>query len=649
MTYSQKRLQPNVSLLSVRNITGFSEQPNLEKIQTEQLFSVLLFTILGCLVFGNLLLLSDQVLWVSIRVGGVGLAFVALLYASHDITKSLVWAFLLVFGLMWLIATIPTIWARTIFGFAVVIAVHRTFRVFRFELTDWYGALMLAAIGTATVMGVSNAYTSFDMAERLLSGYVHKDTLFHSSIAAMIKNYGVASTGLHGLVETPYHTFSHTLMASLSKLSGVGVVETYGVATSALFAPLLLFSLTYLGLVVAKGYGRQDLSAHWMLICAWIAVVPVLLSSWVVGKSFFVSESHLVALILFSAGMLLLYQRQLGWADVFAVLLISAVLANAKASVGLIFAGLWLVRLIFLSRDTRFMTALAAFCSLLISFWVVTDSASAHAEKIVIFPLDFIVQYSLFGSDLEVFINALMGQRLPAINTAFLATMSVIGFFVFHFLPSWVVIGTMWRRKGWRYLFYDARTLYAGATLFAGAVIVVLFQIAGGSVGYFSGVAMFVALPLIASIVLPEKKLSIKAYEATKFAILIIVTLFGIKGFWHSSMVHPRYESEHENYLIKRLEELRKTEPLAVILQPTKTMIEFNPVSPCSAKPFLYPALSERPWHGVMDQSGNCEYKNYSYEMYRSVDLSSDVSALQSLESTGLSPETRLIGPVLED
>jgi hypothetical protein len=60
----------------------------------------------------------------------------------------------------------------------------------------------------------------------------------------MIKNYGVSSTGLHGLVEVPYHTFSYVLMASISLISGVSAVEVYGVANHILFAPFLIFSIT---------------------------------------------------------------------------------------------------------------------------------------------------------------------------------------------------------------------------------------------------------------------------------------------------------------------------------------------------------------------------------------------------------------------
>jgi hypothetical protein len=56
---------------------------------------------------------------------------------------------------------------------------------------------------------------------------VPKDTAFHSSIAAMYKNYSVASVGLDGLMPIRYYTFSHEVYAGVSVLSGLSAFEVY--------------------------------------------------------------------------------------------------------------------------------------------------------------------------------------------------------------------------------------------------------------------------------------------------------------------------------------------------------------------------------------------------------------------------------------
>ena len=53
-------------------------------------------------------------------------------------------------------------------------------------------------------------------------------------------------------------------------------------------------------------------------------------------------------------------------------------------------------------------------------------------------------------------------------------------------------------------------------------------------------------------------------------------------------------------------------------------MLDENPVTQCNARPFVYPAISERIWVDVIEPADNCiynrfgftEYTNYGYQMY---------------------------------
>ena len=202
------------------------------------LFTALILTVVGVFVGGNLLLSNQVIFWPSFLITIYCLGIVFIFYALSRFFDSIPWALALVYSLMWIV--ICTHWS-ILFHASSLIATCYTIRFLRLSRKQWFQVLLMALIGSASILGVVDAYTSFDMIPRLHAGSVTQDTLFHASIAAMIKNYGVVSTGLHGLIETPYHAFSHYLMATISFLSGISVIETYGVASWVLFAPLLIF------------------------------------------------------------------------------------------------------------------------------------------------------------------------------------------------------------------------------------------------------------------------------------------------------------------------------------------------------------------------------------------------------------------------
>lgn len=60
---------------------------------------------------------------------------------------------------------------------------------------NWARLIILSWLSALTSLTI-HTYTSFNMVDRLHAGLLHQDTLSHASIAAMIKTYGVASTGL---------------------------------------------------------------------------------------------------------------------------------------------------------------------------------------------------------------------------------------------------------------------------------------------------------------------------------------------------------------------------------------------------------------------------------------------------------------------
>lgn len=318
-------------------------------------------------------------------------------------------------------------------------------RFLRVERKHWSVLILMAVIATVTILALAMDYTTFDMLPRLHAGNVHQDTLFHASIAAMIKNYGIASTGLHGLVETPYHTFSHALMAGISLFSNMGVIEVYGVANSVLFAPILIFSITAFCGKLDRTH-QLPLPRVWAVGCLALVVMPFLFSRWAVSPSYFVSESYLVALSMLMLGLALLFKQRLTLSDLVAVALLAAMIA--KASVGLMFVGLWFARFIFLRSPRMLWVFAAGLLTALATGLVVIHVAQTASGSMPVDPLHFIRTYSFVGSDLSTAGKAVLAGTLPSGLTLILALAALGSFFVLHFLLSWVVIGQVAYRSG---------------------------------------------------------------------------------------------------------------------------------------------------------------------------------------------------------
>ena len=102
-------------------------------------------------------------------------------------------------------------------------------------------ALLMALYAAGSIWGVGFENPLF--VENLCNGYAHIDTLFHATLANMLRTYGACSTGLDGLPHVLYHFGSHWAFARLSNLLDVPVIDFYNFAYPVIFAPFTVFSL----------------------------------------------------------------------------------------------------------------------------------------------------------------------------------------------------------------------------------------------------------------------------------------------------------------------------------------------------------------------------------------------------------------------
>jgi hypothetical protein len=580
------------------------------------LFAALLLTVLGTFIGGKLLLLNAQVFWHSALITLPCLGLILLFYSLSRHLGSLPWGLTLTYGALGLLVYVrlPGLAAvsNVLFAMAALYAV----RFLRVERRHWWLVFLMAVIGTATVLGVERAYTTFDMMPRLVGGSVHQDTLYHASIAAMIKNYGVVSTGLHGLVETPYHVLSHVLMAGISRLSGVGVMEVYGVANWILFAPLLLFCVAATCAMLDRA-GQLSAPLVWGITALLLATLPFLFRQWALFDSFFVSESYLVSLGLFLLGLGLLFKRRLTLTDLLLVALSALLIANAKASVGLIYSGLWLVRILFLRREHWGVEVSAFLSSVLVVSWSVSAAAQASAGAMPIDPLHFVVNYSLWGRDLGAAGHALLDHTVPPTRTLLLGAAALAGFVVFHFVLSWVAVIQIAYRQGLTQIWMTPMGIYSLGAIAAGLLITFSLAIPGGSAYYFSNVAFFVSLPaVVAMLTMALMRYGTDRRLLLGFGILLIGWV-SFPTYLRHSFLDSSYTVRQENLLISQLLRIKEQSPPHLVLMPNETLRQANPVERCTARPFVFPAVSERAWADVIeDANGDCRFSNYAYGQY---------------------------------
>jgi hypothetical protein len=156
-------------------------------------------------------------------------------------------------------------------------------------------AIIFGASSGFSVFIWTNAwnYASVWLYELTLLGVGSKDSLFHSTISAMIRNYSIASTGLSGLAPIKYYTGSHAVMAGLSSLADVAPILIYPAGQQILLEPALVFSIAYSTSIFASESNIKN-----TLIIPMIAISFILLSSAVTWNSYVASESYCLSLII---------------------------------------------------------------------------------------------------------------------------------------------------------------------------------------------------------------------------------------------------------------------------------------------------------------------------------------------------------------
>jgi len=403
-------------------------------------------------------------------------------------------------------------------------------------------------------------------------------------------------------------------MASFSLLSGLGVIEVYGVANWVLFAPLLFFSIAAF-CAMLDSTAKERLPIIWALSAAIMVVMTFLFGRWFVKTLFFASESYLLSLGILLLALALLFKRKLVWPDLLLMGFLSAMIASSKGPVGVMYCGLWLVRFLVIRSDFVKRDLVALIVVLATVSWTVQDTALAASGGISWSPFQLIRSHSFLHHHLDAaMVGLFSGEKVSAMTWA-LAILALVSFFIIHFSLSWIVIAEAGYRSGSLRGFLGAPMgVYSLAAVLGGSAIVAATDAwEASNVFYFTNFAFFVSLPSVA-VMLSAWLSRREVNDHRSIAVLTLLIFFlSLKGLYKHSGLDIGHSKIDSNVLISDLIALRQTASLDIVYRPGPTDFSHNPVKSCLVRPLVFPAISERAWIGVLDHNNHCNLRGWGY------------------------------------
>lgn len=573
----------------------------------KELFISVLASSLGVYIVGNLLFRNGEIFAYTSIVFAVSFGFLLIFYLLSTYMGGVVAGICALYVLIISFIGLSPEVGGLIFSVLLIWAVIHAVRELHFPKMKITECMLAGFMAALVIMAVDQ--TSFDIVQSLKSGRVQDDAMYHASIAAMIKQYGVSSTGLNGLIETPYHTLSHTMFAGLSQLTHVPVVEIYGSAKWFLFAPLLVFSLSYASKVYAVDKDQSVLHL-WIGVVLILMIAPRIFGQWALWDSWFVSESYLVALTVFILGMMLVAKKELVLSDLILLPVLTFLMSNAKGSVGVFYAVILCGRVVFLGKKTRVPDLMAAFLVFTVAVFSVYSSASAASSGMSIDLFHFPRVYGLFGENISM--NLLSFKKWSDWPGTILWLASLILFLLMHFIVSWLVIFSSNWKNFWHLTFDNEAGYYSLLSVIVAFFALMLFKIPGGSAYYITNVCFFVSLPYLVARI--YNKVNYKFIVPILVVSIVIVILCEFRVYKGKAASYKSLDNSSQ-YFVNYLISLRE-EPSSDVLKVDKEFLSMNPIVLCGSKPLVYPAISEHAWVGLISTQDGCEYQYYSYGQY---------------------------------
>ncbi len=464
---------------------------------------------------------------------------------------------------------------------------------------------------------------------------IKHDTLFHAAVSSMLKNYSSLSTGLHGiLLQFRYYPLSHLIIAATSNITGLSILDAYGLVYTIAYIPFFIFVFLALAQEIAPARSFTESSARVIILylCFQSYGASVAFEKAALWDSYIHSESYLFSLILYAALLAAMYQDR-----PFAGLLPHFAIALCKTSVALVSLPSYILYLLFFSKNkasVRLFVALLSLAGVLSLAWLTSPNVGVSITRW----FDFSYVYGRIDPNQPVFNLAL----------------AILWFYFLHFIHALLALALLFitailNFSSSRFLLLSGITILT--TMVVGALPGVVWTVASGSAFFFSNVAMFAALPILLGMpypILREKRGFLGLVGST----LVVATLAICSKGSIDSFIFKGKDSQGSFSPLKRWQELAMTQStafssllknlIAIQKDPTTRdlLVHIAPSDPfwniaisgsCHFTSFLITALSERPGLFAFPPIGckTSEVKLYGYIAYQDM-LSSNKASPSS-------------------
>jgi len=430
-------------------------------------------------------------------------------------------------------------------------------------------------------------YISSSLFDTIYSGMnINTDSVYHISIAAMIKGYGVISHGIHGLTALEYHFGSHFILASLSNLLSISAFQSYAFIYPFFFIPLFNISIILLSNDIKPAENNNVFIKRIIIYMACLIMFGIfkyesLLNNFAVWTSFYVSESYLISLIyLFCLTSVLLNLRNLGFKNIFIIFIILLATLITKVSTGII--------------------------SLIMIYSLIVFGKNFIEKKI--YKLVLLV---FFGVTVLVFIRLTVNgtegtyfSPLYFINTYVKSSLNnwlkVPVFLYLHFIFTWTTFLIFLKCRVNKQCVPRWYFISLWLSLIIGIFFVTFYYIQGGSNYYFSNLSMFMSMPIL--MIYFDNNIINNKNKIYLYIIIFILALFytprtirdSFKSYYHTifSVKHHSSMSLYVDELIKLSNNKFNRDTLIYIPRSEKL---FWQSLDCRTMPFIIPAISGIP------------------------------------------------------
>jgi hypothetical protein len=490
--------------------------------------------------------------------------------------------------------------------------------------------LLIGVIFAVLVAGIGGGWRQdFLYYERLVSGEVHQDTLMHASIAAMIKNYSVISTGVNGVVEVAYHALSHGVFASWSLMSGLQTLKIYAFAPPMLLGGLLVFAVAFCIIEITQ---KQSIKTKailiWFIVCFIFYLLKVLpFYKFGIINSHFTSASHTFSLVLLLSVLPLLLHTHINYRNFLLISCMTIIIGWTKIPPGLFLLGLLVLWVIMVDR--RYI--MPAIVTLAVFYWalfVLFDNTTNASSRLWFTPFEFINIWTNPDPLLSKNLTLLLKEHIYTPGVIAKGVMAIIIVLFYHFIIPWTVVVYYWKTMPYKQRFTHLPFIYTATTL-AGIIALLSTVYIVAATHYFTNTVIFIALPFFVLIIyrylhpLFNKALfHIPVY--TIVLTFIFIEIFAglpiVKGIYLHH--RPAIDSGKEpDKLVIKLKELGQQHPKknivfdASILPTTATYY-----NDCVRLPLLHVTITERPWVGLLNKACNKSYGTHGYNFFTQAD-----------------------------